>query len=336
MRYLVLLGGLAAAIFGYWLFWDHLAGRLQIGAGQWAGEQRAAGLILAHQPFRVEGFPYRLTLRADAFTLADTRGAEHWAVAGDVLVHLQPWSPNHAIVQGQGMALAAWRKGEPQPPPARPFNGRVSIVSEGGRWERLGLDAERPGVAMPGLTLTAERLRAAVRRNHGADKDHPDGSFDLSLNGEGIDLPPNVAPGFDRVIGTMNAAGLLSGKLIGGPLAAALDAWREDGGVLDLSSFELVWGMVEARGNATLTLDKQMRPEGAGTADIKGFADIVDALVKSGQMRASDAGFTKAGLGLMAKPDSDGRPVLKLPVSAQGGQLYLGPAPVARLQPIFK
>lgn len=336
MRYLVLLGSLAAAILGYWLFWDYLAARLLAGAEQWAAEQRSAGLILAHQPFSVEGFPYRLTLRADAFSLADTRGAERWTFAGNILLHVQPWSPNHAIVQGSDMTITAWRSSDPPPAVARPFNGRASIVTEGGRWQRLGLDAGRPALATTGLVLAAERLKAAVRRNHGADKDHPEGSFDLSLDAEGVDVPAAAAPGFDRVISRISASGLLTGQWIGGPVAAALEAWREDGGILDLARFELVWGKVEARGNATVALDKQMRPEGAGTADIKGFTEIMDTLVKSGQMRAADGGFAKAGLALMAKPDSDGRPVLKLPVSAQGGQLYLGPAPVGRLQPVLK
>ena len=336
MRYLVLLGGLAAAILGYWLFWDYLAARLLAGAEQWAGEQRAAGLILAHRPFTVEGFPYRLTLRADGFSLADLRGAERWTVAGNVLAHLQPWSPNHAVVQGGDMTVTAWRSGDAPPAVARPFNGRASIVSEAGQWQRLGLDAERPALATTGLVLSAERLKVAVRRNRGADKDHPEGSFDLNLDAEGVDVPAAVAPGFDRVIGRINASGLLTGQWSGGPLAAALEAWREDGGILDVARFELVWGKVEARGNATLALDKPMRPEGAGTADIKGFTEIIDTLVKSGQMRAADGGFAKAGLALMAKPDSDGRPVLKLPISAQGGQLFLGPAPVAKLQPILK
>ena len=89
--------------------------------------------------------------------------------------------------------------------------------------------------------LAAERLNAAVRRKQSADKDHPEGSFDLSRDAEGVDVPAAAAPGFDRVISRISASGLLTGQWIGGPVAAALEAWREDGGILDLARFELVW-----------------------------------------------------------------------------------------------
>ena len=39
-------------------------------------------------------------------------------------------------------------------------------------------------------------------------------------------------------------------------------------------------------------------------------------------------------LGLLARPGSDGRKVVQLPVSAQDGALYLGPVRVLKLRPI--
>jgi hypothetical protein len=78
----------------------------------------------------------------------------------------------------------------------------------------------------------------------------------------------------------------------------------------------------------TLALDGDLQPEGALTATINGYGEVIDALTQSSQMREGDAPLAKIALGLLAKPGPDGISRVTAPLTLQNGQTFLGPAPL--------
>ena len=135
--------------------------------------------------------------------------------------------------------------------------------------------------------------------------------------------------------GPLTAEAQLRGPVDGkGPLEA-LKAWRDAGGTLELRHFALDWGPLQISGNATLALDPNLQPEGAGTGEIRGFAETVDALVGQGLVKPDSGALAKAALGLLAKtPPGGGAKVLSIPLSIQRQTLYAGPFGLMKLPTI--
>jgi hypothetical protein len=327
-RYVLLMAGLALAIGGYIIFWSMASSRALAEAGRWIAAQRAEGVDIAHAPLRASGFPYRISVTARDLRVQDERGAQAWRLSGLLVATIQPWNPRHIIVQGEGLRAAVWPRGSAAPADAGAFAARLSAVLAGGAWQRLALDANAPFIALPGQVLHATRLAASLRRNRGEDKERPDGTFELAVQGEGLDLPPGLAPGFPPAVNRLNLTGQLSGALDG------LAAWRESGGTLDFRLLDLLWGRIKVGGDGTLTVDRQMRPLGAMSATVQGYNDIVDALVAGRQIASGDGAMAKVALGALAERGEGGASTIKVAISAQDGRLFIGPVPVGRLRPL--
>jgi hypothetical protein len=328
-RYVLLMAALALAIGAYATFWSYASKRaLQETAG-WIAAQRAAGIEISHGELEAVGFPYRISVRIPALVAQDTRGAEAWRLKGNLLGTIQPWNPNHIIVQGDGLRLAAWPPASPPPADADAFAGRSSIILKSGKWERLAFDANDPRIAVPGQVLQGKHAAVSLRRNHGEDKERPDGSIDLAVAGEDLVVPPGLANGFPPAVNRLNATGQLSGDLTSVP------AWRESGGIVDFRLLDFLWGRIKVSGDGTVALDREMRPLGAMSATIQGHDAIIDALVTAGTLRGGEAAMAKAALGGLAQRGEGGQPTIKVAISAQDGRLYVGPVPVGRLRPLF-
>jgi hypothetical protein len=86
----------------------------------------------------------------------------------------------------------------------------------------------------------------------------------------------------------------------------------------------------------TVALDAEFRPIGALTAEIEGVDAVIDGFKRLGTLGDMGAEAAKFVLGLMSETRAgDGARVVTLPLTAQDGQLYLGPVPIAPLSPLF-
>ena len=114
--------------------------------------------------------------------------------------------------------------------------------------------------------------------------------------------------------------------------AAAIRAWSNDGGAIDVQSLDLVHGVLGLNGEGTLALDNDLQPIGAFTARIAGFQAAIDQLVAAGMVRPDDGKLAKVVLGVMAKVPKGGGPLqISLPLTLQDRKLSVGPLPLVRL-----
>jgi len=318
---LALLGG------GYTVYWVVLAHRIEAGLGPWQEAQRAQGLAVEWESVALAGFPTAFRLR---FRVASAQGEKptHFTAAAPlVLAEARVWDLQHWRVSapnGATMTLPDEATGVS----AAALRGQVKLAGNGNTAIGLtGSNLAGEGLAA-GLHIDAATAQLALPGR--APENHVDAGLAASVRLTQVTLPEAVEP-FGKEVETLSLAATIKGALPPGKLRDALEAWRRNGGTVELTDGVLHWGALTVNANGTLALDDQLQPIGALTATIENHDAIVDAAVASGALRPRDAGLLKIVLGLMAKPGADGRKQLTLPVSLQNDRVYLGPAQIAAL-----
>ncbi|MBV9784878.1 MAG: DUF2125 domain-containing protein [Acidisphaera sp.] len=134
-------------------------------------------------------------------------------------------------------------------------------------------------------------------------------------------------------IASLSAEAALNGPLPFVPgLAARAAAWRDAGGSLQVRRFSLQWGQLGLSASATVALDDQLQPMGAGTARMVGQSEALDSLAANGAIDASAATAGKAVLALIAHtPEGGGPPQVEVPITLQNRTLSMGRIPLAKL-----
>jgi hypothetical protein len=178
-----------------------------------------------------------------------------------------------------------------------------------------------------GLVAAAQRLQIHLRPGQ-----QPDVNLEIAASAEQASAEGLGPMPFGPTIGRIEVEAQLKGVLDGPSPVEAAAAWRDAGGTLEIRRFVLVWGDLEVETAGTLALDQEMRPIGALTARIRGQEAVIDLAVDEGQMAPGAGTMAKAALGALAASSGG---VLAVPVRLQDGALYLGPARVARLSPVF-
>ena len=151
----------------------------------------------------------------------------------------------------------------------------------------------------------------------------------LAVEASRIKLPAAIAP-FGDTIDELDFAAEERGTIPSGKLADAVAAWRDAGGKIELDNLRLKWGALDATATGTIGLDQELQPASGFSAVIKGYDQILSALVQNGQMRASDAGLARIALTFLAKAGPDGKPEIRTAFTIQNGEMFLGPAKLGR------
>ncbi len=348
MRRLGLIAAAVAAVLaaGYTVFWFRAADALQAGVAGWQQARRAEGWDLALGAVETTGFPFRLAAVADGFTIG-RGGPVPWRWSGPrLVVSAPPWGGDDVSLDAPGAHRA--RADLPAGPVALALDaatahgtarlgpdGRVAALhvvlagvtghsADGAPFHVdtvvLSLSGAPGPAASPAAGAAAGGLRAPEAGR-------------LHLTADGLDLPDGAAGPLGRRIDHGEADVTLDGALPAGPSRAALAAWRDAGGTVELHRIKLDWGTFRAEANGTLALDAELQPIGAFTTRMWGVETALDALVVAGTIDARAGAMAKIVLRMMAKPAAaPGQPSeIEVPLALQDRKLYLGPAAVARL-----
>ena len=303
------------------LTWLIVAQQIEERALAWANARKAEGYTISWQTLDVGGFPSRFEL-----AFAEPRiGRNGWtAEAPRLEAHYRPWRPDRIDVAAPRLAVAG-------PEVAGSLDqANAEVRLDGGQVAQVAIE----GVAATARIRTedlgrADRARLVVDGISPTATGSPAETLSGSMSLWGARPTQSVA---EQMLFPDPFDFAVTGA-IKGPLAN-LASWRDAGGTLDLNRVVLVWGPMKLDGDATLALDGQMRLLGAGTAKFQGLNPVLDRLVAKGQVRPQDATVAKVVLGLLAKPTADGGTEITVPITAQDGRLFLGPAAIATLRPI--
>jgi len=298
--------------------WHLLARRLETQVSLWADARRAEGFELSWSDHGVGGFPFRFRL-----DFSDARIArQDWvATAPRLSAALRPWRPD-------SIDLLAPRLDAGGP-------GRMGV----------SLDTVSGKLTLAGGRITALVLDSgAVIARGGGEEAGRAASAHLLLDrfAPDVDWHSESLGGQVRLVQVMPARRFAGQALFDRPFDLSLTGavkgpvhdlvrWRDGGGTLDLTALALDWGPLHLDGNATLALDGQMRPLGAGTTRLRGLEPTMDQLAARGLVRPNDASTAKVVLGMLARPAAEGGTEVTVPITAQDGRLFLGPVPILTL-----
>ena len=334
-RVLLMLAIVGAAYSGYWFFAAANTERLveRLASGEFPGYR------IAHSGISTSGFPFAIRLHVEEPEIStdDRRVRWGWKTAN---LELQPWNLKRyrlAVIGPHRVDIGLQQE-------SRQFvidsahavviaelhgDGSLSRAEVNLRDVKFTAGGARQATAIAGLEL---RLSVA---DDLPDR-HTSPSLEMSFSAAAVVLPILDARPLGSEIKSLRAGLKLLGSIDRFD-QAAVDAWRREGGTLELQWLQANWGALDLRAVGTATLDDQLRPLAALTADIRGFAEALDALASMGLVSNVAAATGRAALDLIAKPSSDGAPaVLTVPLTAQDGGLFLGPLRLARLPSLFR
>ena len=321
------------------LYWLWAAGQVRTAIAHWSAAQRAAGYQVAYDGPEIGGFPVRLAVRLESPRIAAPQGWR-WsgaAVTGEA-AFWQPLLLRLALPRRQEL-VAVWRGHERRLRlDAGRADGEVRLDGAGqavaAAVEMFDVTVrEAPGQEAAGWTARAGHMRHEIARQAPS----PGQEAHMRLEGTLADLMVvQMPPPFPDTIDRLAYAADLVGTIPAGEPAAALAAWRDGGGVVQVSNLTFVWGPLDVRADGTAALDEALRPQGAFSARIAGLPELLDALVAQGGMQpAAAAALRIAVLTFAEGRDGNGRPIVRVPVTLQDGTVFLGPVAVARLDPVL-
>ena len=205
----------------------------------------------------------------------------------------------------------------------RPVQGTLAL-------ERLALAATEAAesVSVGAATVDVDPFPADAPSDHSA-------AYEIRARVADVVVPSALALPFGRSIALISLEARINGPVPDERWPAALEAWRDAGGTIDVGSLRLDHGPLRVQGEGTFALDGDMQPIGAFTAQIRGLFDLVEALRARGVVEAGDAVMAKVVLGALAKrTDDGGPPVLNVPLTLQDRALYVGPVRMLRVPPV--
>ncbi len=346
-KWLLAFGSIVAlAVAAHGAYWWLVADGLRDGFSAWVEDRRAAGWVIGHAPAKIDGYPMRVRATIGDPDIAGPAGPVGWRWSGPRLrLTLRPWRPREILVSAPGRHRVQTKHGDRQEiveTTAQSVDGRVRLAPDG-RVQSIVLDvvaaaAHRPDV--PGrlqldqLGLTLFLPDAAGDAAAQPDSGEPAGPF-VSISAANVVLPEGPRYPLGRAVRTIAIDAKLLGEMAAGPTPAKiLAAWRDSGGTIEFRRLEVVWGGLDLSSEGSLALDGALQPIAAMTARIRGYREIIDALVETGYVRARDALATKLVLGVVARATPGGKSRLTVPVTIQNGVLSAGPARLFRLPAI--
>jgi hypothetical protein len=315
---------------GYWFYARGLA--LEVAAA-WIAARQQEGWGIAHEPVQAGGYPFTVRLTFGAPSIAAPDNAWQWR-GRELALEAQPWNLRRYRLESRGAqdldirhrgdtvrlalqpaeaAAVATFWGNGQPKALTILLRELQVTGDAGKWQaaEIWLEATRP-----------EQPPAS----------HMETALTLSLAGADLTLPPETDPPLGRHIETLRGDFRLMGAIPRGPFEQAVEAWRVDGGTVEVPWLRAVWNRVDLRAQGTMALDENWKPLASFSADIRGYAAGMDALADAALIEPKTATMAKVGLALLAKrPPEGGEPVLTVPITAQSGALYAGPIRIATL-----
>ncbi len=304
----------------------------------WVQDRRDDGYALRYAEPELAGFPFGLDVRIADPSVESPKG---WRWRGPALTGgATLWDPLTLALQAPGRHWVEWGPDKGRLAlrlDAAGASGRAELAFDG-RLRRA--DAALTDVAAEGPLpgpLHIDRLDLVYRD---PPAPNPAGAAaapgDLLVTALGVDLPPGLA----LPLGPRVELFLVEGR-IEGPLPAEADRqslalWRDAGGLLDIQRLKLRWGPLQLEAEGQLALDKELRPTGELTSNLRGGSDLVEHLAERKMIAERAAGALKLAIfALSRSADDGGPPVVELPISLKDGLLYLGPVALFRLRPVL-
>jgi hypothetical protein len=317
------------------VYWRFAVRQLQAGYQAWIHQRQAAGWKTTVGQTAEGGWPLSATLTITGLALQggapDIIEGVRWS-ADRITLRSDLWHPTALVISVAGEQRLGVGPGPDLPVTADRLDATLGLhLGEVPHAVDLVARNLRAGPGDPANTLTVGLLQTHVTLDPSPAQDHPSAAF--SVSAEAIGLPQAVKWPLGPILSSFTIDGSLIGAMpLGHGLTQAATAWRDAGGSLEIQHLALGWGPLGLTASATLALDDQLQPMGAGTSRIIGYAATLDALAKNGVLSRSAVVAAKAVLSLLAgSPDDNAPSEVDVPLTLQYRTLSMRQVPLVRL-----
>jgi hypothetical protein len=250
---------------------------------------------------------------------------------------MAPWNLRRIEVRSDGHHDASLRlAGDPAEwrVAATGFAGSIDLHSSG-LLRGFTLALQQPDITLPDSTALASAAATVMLDQ----PETPPTDFNMplarvALDLRGLALPPGTRLVTEDTVEALSFDATIKGPMPLAPLKDALVAWRDAGGAVELNGFAFTQGPLAVTGNATLALDAELQPEGAGTITTAGLSEALEILIRDGLIPADRALIARTTAKALEKPRPDGRLQATVGLSLQNRAVSFGPVPLFALQPI--
>jgi hypothetical protein len=323
-----------AAVTGLWFVGAEMV-REQITS--FGRDLAAEGGAFTTSSLRITGFPFSFTAHATDIRMSgrNRRGLWHWQAARGS-ARLSPWRVDDVSFDLAGAHRLRFHAGPV------PLNLEITAKTAPGVFSRGTADSPRRVTLRPTAMavhapakdwrLRLDSAEIKLYRQWQRPSTDRDALSGLSLSIQGMELPDGDGAILGRKVEKFSAAFQVKGEP---PLPldrGRLRRWHNAGGALEVKELGLTWGPTRIDATGTVTLNDALQPEASFTAHVVGYDEAVDALVKTGAVRAQAAEGLKLMLAMMARQSSPDRArEIRMPMSIQDRAIYIGPARLARM-----
>jgi len=316
------------AAFLYTVFWFNTADRLKTGIQDWIAAQREAGNFVVLNDLTITGFPLSFTFDAQQSVIGRTEGRTFSWRTDSLRATARPWNPRvlHVTAPDNGMTYSA--RGN-----SRNVEMNAAALDMTARLGNAGtIDGIDAVFAHPVLRILGVRdeiaAQSLVVRGNGA----LGGAATLELDAADVTSGHALLQRLGGTIDRIKAAADLTGAWPLGDVDRVLDAWRRDGGTLEIRDTRVEWGSLKVDLAGTMALDEELRPLGAMTATFLGLGEFIDRMQRAEVVSPTEAAAAKVTLNIISQPTESGRRLI--PLTAQFGRLSIGPMRLGTLMSV--
>lgn len=330
------VGLLATLLAGYGWWWQVVADGMRSNVMGFQAEQVALGREIKWDSFNVHGFPYRIEGALSTLRLtAPDRGG---AYDGErVVVHLEPFAFNRIVLSLEGQHHVFYARERWIDVTARADKSLVTLSGERDA-HNINLDIERLTGKVKfdekDVNVIVEMARGGLTvTDPGASEPLP--RIELLARLKNVALQGNL----DLPLGSsiawldMDIGAKLPANLAQTPTTSLVAAWQQTGTPLEIRRFELEWGGISVAASGDIKLDAQSLPEGRLRLTLGNHPRILELLRGHGWITPETETLARKVLDVLAFMSGDAQRRVSVPLRFEQGNVYLGPARIAKLTP---
>lgn len=334
----VTLGSIAIIIGGYTAYWFIASSTIEKRIIKWAGTQEKSGLLFDVNVSEVSGYPLKFEVLFKKPKIQNI--TDKWSWNADMLAaSFRPWQFNNFKLINSGHNTIRYFDGKTwQEYFGDIENGSASLKLDQQQIDKFLINLKNIAISKLSdkTTYVIESIETEVEKfqNTSSAEDLISKKFATAKMAiRGLELPPNFGEEMGNKIENFSFDVSVFGHIPTSDSDTPVQIWRDHGGTMEINSFHCRWGPLEINTSGTVALDGQMRPIGSLTADIRGYGDVIDAMIMSNIIPLGDAFLAKVAFNMMADEPEDGGPRIlrSIPVIAQDGNLFVGPVSVGEL-----
>ena len=316
----------------YSVFWFVVADNIKSGIKTLANEWSGAGIRLQYEHVEINGYPLVFRTRITRPQISGSSDAEEsnmrdWSwYSSRISAESRPWIPNEFKVNVSGSHKIELVRGTVTE--SSEVNARQSVIQV-----VLGNDGipNIRSVTMGGLEVRDKRHDGRVNARHVRLQDsrlslqelpNETPTFSVTAAIRALELPQSFSLPLGNKLERFSINFQVMGHLKRPINRDSLIAWRDNGGIIEVSDLEAGYGPLQLSASGTFALDHQLQPLAAMAAKLQGYVPALDQLRSARVIGPEQAALAKLFLGALARRDSSGGiATLRIPLNIRNGIL---------------